>query len=210
MSGRTMSVIWGVAALNFKSLLKAPPKMLPPLLVPLFFFAAFKGALSGVGESPGFGYYDFTAFEFVLILYMAAMFVGAFTSLDIVAAYDGGLGRRLMAGAPQRLAIIAGFLIVNVGRALFGMALVWGVVLLTGLEVRGGALDIAALMAIALLLNIATFLYGAGVALRLQNAGAGTLVLIPLLISTFLTPIFTPREQLTGLVESRRPPPSTR
>jgi ABC-2 type transport system permease protein len=199
--GRTLSVVRGVAALNFRSILKGPAKMLPPLLVPLFFFVAFKGALSGVGDSKNFGYYDFTAFEFVLILFMAAMFVGAFTSFDIVDAYEGGLGRRLMAGAPRRMAIIFGFLIVNVGRCLLGMALVWGVILATGMEVRGGPLDIAALVAIALLLNLATFLYGAGLALRIQSAGAGTLVLIPLIIVMFLTPIFTPRDQLTGLVE---------
>jgi ABC-2 type transport system permease protein len=173
--------------------------MLPPLLVPLFFFVAFKGALSGVGDAKGFGYYDFTAFEFVLILYMAAMFVGAFTSFDIVDAYEGGLGRRLMAGAPRRMAIIFGFLIVNIGRCLFGMAVVWAVVLATGMDVKGDALDIAAMTAIALLLNVATFLYGAGLALRIQSAGAGTLVLIPLIIVMFLTPIFTPRDQLTGL-----------
>jgi ABC-2 type transport system permease protein len=201
VSGRTLSVVRGVAALNFRSILKGPAKMLPPLLVPLFFFVAFKGALSGVGDSKDFGYYDFTAFEFVLILFMAAMFVGAFTSFDIVDAYEGGLGRRLMAGAPRRMAIIFGFLIVNVGRALLGMALVWGVVLATGMEVRGDVLDIVAINGIALLLNLATFLYGAGLALRFQSAGAGTLVLIPLIIIMFLTPIFTPRDQLTGLVE---------
>jgi ABC-2 type transport system permease protein len=196
-----MSVVRGVAALNLRSLVKGPARMLPPLLVPLFFFVAFKGALSGVGEAQGFGYYDFTAFEFVLILYMAAMFVGAFTSFDIVNAYEGGLGRRLMAGAPHRMAIIYGFLIVNVGRCLLGMALVWGVVLIWGMEVRGDVLDIAAILAIALLLNIATFLYGAGLALRIQSAGAGTLVLIPLIIVLFLTPIFTPREELSGVTE---------
>ena len=119
--------------------------MLPPLLVPLFFFAAFTGALSGSGDSQGFGYYDFTAFEFVLVLFMAAMFVGAFTSFDIVDDYESGMGRRLMAGAPRRMAIVAGYLIVDVGRCLLGMALVWGVVLATGMEVRGGVLDIVAL-----------------------------------------------------------------
>jgi ABC-2 type transport system permease protein len=201
VSSRTLSVVRGVAALNFRSILKAPAKMLPPLLVPLFFFAAFKGALSGVGDSEGFGYYDFTAFVFVLILFMAAMFVGAFTSFDIVDAYEGGLGRRLMAGAPRRMAIVAGFMIVDVGRCLLGMALVWGVVLATGMEVRGGVLDIVALNGMALLLNLATFLYGAGLALRFQSAGAATLVLIPLIILLFLTPIFIPRDQLSGLVE---------
>jgi ABC-2 type transport system permease protein len=203
VSGSSLSVVRGVAVLNLRSILKGPAKLLPPLLVPLFFFVAFKGALSGVGDAKGgFGYYDFTAFVFVLILYMAAMFVGAFTSFDIVDAYDSGLGRRLMAGAPRRMAIVFGFLIVNIGRCLLGMALVWGVVLATGMPVRGGPLDIAAIVGLGLLLNLATFFYGAGIALRIRSFGAGTLVLIPLIVVLFLTPIFTPRDQLTGFAKA--------
>lgn len=198
---RSLSVMGGVARLNLRSILKAPPKLLPPLLVPLFFFVAFKGALSGVGEAKGFGYYDFTAFEFVLILFMAAMFAGAFTSFDVNEAYAGGLGRRLMASVPNRVAIVFGFLIVNFGRCLLSLAVVWGVVLATGMPVRGGPLDIAALVALALLLNVTTFFYGAGIGLRMQQSGAGTLVLIPILIVLFLTPIFTPRDQLSGWLQ---------
>jgi ABC-type multidrug transport system permease subunit len=84
---------------------------------------------------------------------------------------------------------------------VLGLVVVWAVVLATGMEVRGGPREIAALTALALLLNTAVFLYGAGVALRAQSLGAGTLVLIPLLIFVFLTPIFTPRQDLTGFVE---------
>ena len=86
------------------------------MLVPLFFFAAFKGALSGIGETKGFGYYDFTAFQFVFILFMASMFAGVFTAFDIASDFESGMGRRLMAAAPKRMYIIVGYLIVSVGR----------------------------------------------------------------------------------------------
>jgi ABC-2 type transport system permease protein len=179
-----------------------PPKIFPPILVPLFFFAAFKGGLSGIGDTKGFGYYDFTAFQFVFILYMTAMFVGVFTAFDIASDYESGMGRRLMVASPQRMAIIVGYLIVSVGRCLVAMAVVWAVVLATGMPVRGGPIDIAALVVLALLLNVATTLYGAGIALRFQSVAAGTLVLIPVFMLLFLTPVFTPRDQLTSWVES--------
>ena len=82
------------------------------MLVPLFFFAAFKGALSGIGETKGFGYYDFSAFQFVFILFMASMFVGVFTAFDIAIRLRERMGRRLMAAAPRRMAIIVGYVIV--------------------------------------------------------------------------------------------------
>ena len=73
MTSRSLSVALGVAVQSGRKLLKNPPKALPPILFPLFFFAAFTGALSAVGDTKGFGYYNFTAFEFVLVQYMAAL-----------------------------------------------------------------------------------------------------------------------------------------
>jgi ABC-2 type transport system permease protein len=201
MSARSVGVARGVAQLSFRGLIKDPPKIFPAILVPLFFFAAFKGALSGIGETKGFGYYDFTAFQFVFILFMASTFVGVFTAFDIASDYEGGMGRRLMAASPRRMAIIVGYCIVSLGRCLVSIAIVWGVVLATGMPVRGGPLDVAALVALALLLCLATTLYGAGIALRFQTVAAGTLVLIPVFMALFLTPVFTPRDQLTDWVQ---------
>jgi ABC-2 type transport system permease protein len=199
-AARSLSVARGVAKFGLRGLLNDPPKLFPPVLVPLFFFAAFKGALSGIGNTKGFGYYDFTAFQFVFILYMAAMFVGVFTAFDIAADYESGMGRRLMAAAPKRMAIIAGYLLVGLGRCAMALVVVWAVVLATGMPVRGGALDIAAVVALAVLLYLATTLYGAGIALRFQTVAAGTLVLIPVFMVLFLTPVFVPRDQLTAWV----------
>jgi ABC-2 type transport system permease protein len=199
---RSFSVALGVAWRSIRKLLKNPLPGLPPMVIPLFMFAAFIGALSAIGDSKGFDYYDFTAFEFVFVLYMTAMFVGAFSAFDIAADYSSGMGNRLMLGAPRRLALIGGYLIVAVGRFVLAVAVVWGVALATGMSVKGGALEIAALVALALLLNVATTLYGAGVALRLQSVAAGTLIIIPLFMSLFLTPVFLPRDQLSGWLKT--------
>jgi ABC-2 type transport system permease protein len=201
-SPHTGSVLRGVAGRNLGGFRNDLPKMLLPMLVPLFFFAAFKGALSSIGDTKGFGYYDFTAFEFVFILFMEAMFVGMFTSFDIGADFESGLGDRLMASAPKRLAIIGGYLIAAVVRGTLGIDVVWAVVLATGMPVRGGVLDIAALLALAFLLNIATCLFGAGIALRLQTVAASALILIPVFMALFMTPVFTPRDQLTDWLKT--------
>lgn len=195
-AARSSSVAFGVAQQGARKLLKNPAKALPPILLPLFFFVAFTGALSALGDTPGFGYFDYTAFQFVFVLYMAAMFVGAFTAFDIAIDFESGMGRRFMLAAPRRMSIVTGYLIVAIGRAVLGIAVVWAVALATGMPVRGQALEIVALVALALLLTVATALYGAGIALRFQSTPSNVLILIPVFMALFLTPVFTPRDEL--------------
>jgi ABC-2 type transport system permease protein len=195
---RSLSIALGLARRSTVKLLKHPVPGLPPILIPLFMFAAFAGALSAIASTDSFGYYSFTAFQFVFIVYMASMLAGAFSAFEIAGDFAGGMGNRLMSAAPQRMAIIGGYLIFAIGRFFVSIAIIWGIALLAGLSVRGGPLDIAGFMALALLLNIATTLYGAGVALRLQSIAAGTLVLIPIFMALFLSPVFVPRQQLSG------------
>jgi len=198
MSARSMSVARGVAYQCARKLVRVPPKLVPSLLLPLFMFAAFGGALGAVGSTKGFGYYSYTAFVFVFVLYMASMFSAVFTTFDIAADYESGFGHRLMLAAPRRLAIVGGYVIVAFWRGLLNIAVVFAVALATGMSVRGNALDILALLALALLLNMVTTLYGAGVALRFQSTASGVLILIPTFMLFFLSPIFIPRHQLSG------------
>jgi ABC-2 type transport system permease protein len=201
-AARALSVALGVALRGVRNLLKEPPLLLAPMIVPLFFFAAFTGALSVIGGSRGFDYYDFTAFVFVFVLYMATMLVGVFTAFDIAIDYESGMGRRLMLAAPRRMSIVAGYLLIGLGRGLVAIVVVWGIALATGMPVRGDPLEIAGLVALALLLNLATTLYGAGVALRFQSAAAGTLVLIPVYMALFMTPVFVPRDSLADWLQT--------
>jgi ABC-2 type transport system permease protein len=197
-AARSRSVSAGIASRSVRKLVKNPPKALSPIVTPLLFFIAFAGALSALEGTRGFGYYDYTAFQFVIVLFTAAMFVGAFTALDIAIDYQSGMGNRLMVSSPRRLAIVGGYLVVAVGHAAVTFAAVWAVALAFGMPVRGGALEIAGLVALGLLLNVITTLYGAGIALRLQSTAAGVLILIPVFVVTFTTPVFAPREDLDG------------
>jgi ABC-2 type transport system permease protein len=194
-------VTLAVARRSARKLLKNPAFVLPPLVIPLFFFAAFIGAFSSLGETPGFEYYDFTAFEFVFVLYQSAALAGVFTSLEIASDYGTGIGRRLMSATPHRQAIVVGYLIPALGRCALAITVVWAVAVIIGMPVRGDVVDIAGLIALALLLSVATTLYGAGVALRLKSTAAGVLIMIPVFMAIFLTPVFIPRDQLADWLE---------
>src|SRR5205085_5819485 len=126
-----------------------------PMIVPLFFFAAFTGALSAISHQPGWNYYSFSAFVFIFTLYMASMLFGVFTAFDVALDYQIGMGRRLMLSAPRRMAIVAGYLMIALGRAIIAQTVVWGVALITGMHVRGQPIQIAGIVAIALMLNVA-------------------------------------------------------
>ena len=168
-TGRSVSVAKGVTILGLRGLLSDPVKIFPPILVPLFFFAAFKGSMSGIGNTKGFDYYDYTAFQLVFILFMASMFAGVFSAFDIASDFESGLGTRIMAASPRRPAMIVGYLIVALGRCLLAVGVVWVVALIIDMPIRGGALDIAGLVGLCLLLNVATALYGAGISFRFQS-----------------------------------------
>lgn len=201
-AGRSRSVALGVAARDARRLLKSPTQALPPILIPLFFFAAFTGALSAIAHTRGFGYYNYTAFQFVFVLFQGAMFVGVFGGIDVARDFESGFNQRLMLAAPQRMAIVAGYLIVALARGVLVVGLVWAVAVATGMPVRGTALDLAGLVALALLLNLATTLYGTGIVLRLQTTAAGVLILIPTFMVLFITPVFAPRHKLTGWLQT--------
>ena len=201
MSGGRFVPVRAVAARNIQGIRKFPPKLLPAILVPLFFFAGFKGALSGIGNTSGFAYFDFTTFIFVLIVYMAAMFSAVFTAIDISIDFQSGIGRRFMAAAPQRMAIVAGYVIVSLGRGVLGIAIVWGVVGYGPADPRRRP-GHRRFVSLALLLNLAVVLYGAGVALRFRDVSAGALINLPVFLSIFLSPVFQPRDQLSGILKT--------
>jgi len=183
-------------------LLRVPVKSAPAILMPLFMYAAFGGALGAVGETKGFGYYSYTAFVFVSVVFMAGTFSAVFTAFDVASDYETGFAHRLMLAAPRRLAIVGGYVTVSIWRCLVSVAVVFAVALATGLSVRGSALEIVGLLALVVLVNVVTMLYGTGIALRFQTTASSVLILIPAFMLFFLSPIFIPRHQLSGWLRS--------
>src|SRR4051794_41229584 len=88
------------------------------LAFPLFFYMAFAGGLSAVGSLPGFDYYNYDAFQFVFVLLQSAAFGGVFIGFSIGADFDSGFTRRLMLAARDRSAVIAGFGVAGLIRAV--------------------------------------------------------------------------------------------
>jgi ABC-2 type transport system permease protein len=191
-----LSIAWR----QLHNMLTNPAFLLPPLLMPIFFFTAFAGGLSAVGDAPGFDYPNYTTFQFVFVLIQSAVFGGVFAGFSVAADFESGFARRMMVATRGRTALVAGYVLAALGRALIAWTVVTTIALIAGTEVSGSGLDIASLLFIAVLLNIAAMLFAAGVAMRLRTMQAGPLIQLPAFLLVMTAPIYVPRDLLEGWV----------
>jgi ABC-type multidrug transport system permease subunit len=180
-----------------------PQLLLPSVVFPMFFFVAFAGGLSNVGNVPGFDFpAGYTAFQFVFVLLQASAFGGVFTGFGIAADFENGFARRLLLAAPNRLGIIAGYAISAATRTAFVGALIFIVGLATGMQVGGNGVDLFGLIVLAFLVSFAATLWAAGVAMRLRSMQAGPLMQMPVFLVLFLAPVYVPLDLLSGWVHA--------
>jgi ABC-2 type transport system permease protein len=196
---RFREVALAVAWRSLHNILTNPAYLLPSLIFPLFFFTAFAGGLSGIGEVPGFDFPSgYTAFQFVFVLLQAAAFGGVFTGFGIAADFEFGFARRLLLAAPDRRAIIAGYALVGLARTTLVGALLFAVALATGMQVGGGGVDVLALILLAYLVALAAGFFAAGVAMRARTIQAGPAMQMPVFLILFLAPVYVPLDLLAG------------
>jgi ABC-2 type transport system permease protein len=206
VSARTRSVIGAVAWRTLHRMYTNPALLLPSLIFPLFFFTAFAGGLSAVSDVPGFDFPSgYTAFQFVFVLLQASAFGGVFTGFGIAADFESGFARRMMLAAPHRLAIVAGYALAALVRTLITMAILFTVALIAGMQVGGDGVDIAGLVVLALLVNLAAGLFASGVAMRLRTIQAGPLMQLPVFLVLFMAPVFVPLDLLKGWISAVAP-----
>ncbi|HET7269806.1 MAG TPA: ABC transporter permease [Rubrobacter sp.] len=178
------------------------PAFLAPALFPLFFFVAFAGGLTRVGDVPGFDYAPgYIAFQYVWALLQAVSMGGAFTGFSIAGDFENGFAKRLMLAASNRYGIILGYSIASLVRATVTGTLVTVIALTTGMPISGG-FDFFGLITLAVLANIAATLFGAGVAMLLRTQQAGPIIRTPIFLVLFLAPVFVPLTLLSGWLES--------
>ena len=178
------------------------PAFLAPALFPLFFFVAFAGGLTRVGDIPGFDYAaGYIAFQYVWALMQAVSMGGAFTGFSIAGDFENGFARRLMLAASNRYGIILGYTIASLVRATMTGTLVTVIALLTWMPITGGY-DFFGLVVLAVMANIAATLFGAGVAMLLRTQQAGPIIRTPIFLVLFLAPVFVPLSLLTGWIET--------
>lgn len=200
---RNRSVALGVAWRSLHNFFLNPALVIPALLFPLFFFTAFAGGLSSVSKAPGFDFPDgYTAFQFVFVLLQASAFGGVFTGFGIARDFEGGFGRRLMLAAPNRSAILAGYVMAALGRTVFVWILLTAIALAVGMQVGGSAVDLVGLYLLAALMSAAAVLWAAGIALRFRSVQAGPLMQTPVFLILFLAPVYVPINLLHGWVEA--------
>jgi ABC-2 type transport system permease protein len=198
---RYFSVAGGLARRLIDMFVSSPALLLPPLLMPLFFFVAFAGGLSAVSEAPGFDYPGgYTAFEFGFVLLQAAAFGGVFTGFSIAADFQFGFGRRLLLATPNRSALILGYGMVALFRAAVTLAVVTAVGIAAGMNVLGSGVDLVGMYGLAALVNVAGTLFAAGIALRFRSLQATPLMMVPTFLFLFLAPVYVPRDLLAGWV----------
>ena len=196
-----LSAALGVCWRYLHNLYTRPAQFIPSLLFPLFFLASFAGGLSVVADSPGFGYYDYTAFQFCFVLIQASALAGVFAGFSIASDFELGMGRRMMLATQHRSAIVLGYGFGAASRLGVTWVVVTGVALLAGMSVGGGGVDLAGMYSLALLGNIAALLFSAGIALRFRTLQAGPLMQMPVFILLFLAPVYVPQALLTGWIE---------
>ena len=200
---RWLSVTRGCAWRVIHHMVHNPAFLLPSIIFPMFFFLAFAGGLSSVGDVPGFDYEPgYTAFQFVFVLLQAAAFGGVFTGFTIASDFERGFARRLLLGAPHRSAVFAGYAIAAAFRAVVVGTLLFVVALLVGMPVSGGVVDLGGLIILALAINVIAVCFGGGVAMRLRTMQAGPAMQMPVFILLFLAPVYVPRHLLQGWIEA--------
>src|SRR3712207_2293878 len=199
--GSFFQVAWAVAGRQTYKFF-TNPAFLTPALFPLFFFVAFAGGLSRIGDVPGFDFSaGYVAFQYVWSLLQAVALGGAFTGFSIAGDFESGFARRLLLAASNRHGIVLGYVAASLVRATVTGALVTVVALLTGMRIYGGV-DLFGLFGLALLVNVAATLFGAGVAMLFRTQQAGPIIRTPIFLVLFLAPVFVPLNLLTGWLET--------
>jgi ABC-2 type transport system permease protein len=197
------SVSFAVAWRTLHNLFHNPALILPSLIFPLFFFTAFAGGLSRVGNVPGFDFPSgYTAFQYAFVLLQSAAFGGVFTGFSVARDYESQFARRLMLAAPDRRALIVGYAMAAVVRALVTWTVITVVALLAGMQVGGGAVDLIGLYGLAVLVNVAATLFAVGIAMRFRSIQAGPLMQTPTFLILFMAPVYVPLDLLSGWIHA--------
>jgi ABC-2 type transport system permease protein len=197
------SVALAVTWRNLHNFFTNPALVIPALLFPLFFFTAFAGGLSRVGDIPGFDYPPgYTAFQFVFVLLQSAAFGGVFTGFGIARDFESGFARRLLLAAPNRTGIVLGYASAALVRWLATAAFLTVVALATGMNVGGSGVDLVGLYTLAVILNLAAVFWAAGVAMRLRTMQAGPIMQFPVFLVLFFAPVYVPLSLLQGWIHT--------
>jgi ABC-2 type transport system permease protein len=196
-----LSSALGIAWRSLHNAFTKPALLIPAMIFPLFFLAAFAGGLSAISDTPSFDYPEgYTTFIFGFVLLQASALGGVFTGFSVAADFQFGMGRRMMLATRHRTSIIVGYTLTAMVRVLVTWTVVTCVALLAGMSIGGSVADIVGLYTLSLTVNVVALLFAGGIALRLRTLQAGPLMQLPIFMLLFMSPVYVPQALLVGWV----------
>ena len=188
---------------NLVAAIRLPALAIQPIVAPTVFLIAFGGGLSAFGDIPGFSFPSgYVSFQFAFIVLQAGLFNGVFLGVTLARDLELGFAHRLMLAMRHRSALIAGYVLAAVVRAVFVIAALVGVGFLVGMRVDGSLLQMAGLLVFGILMSVIGALYASGIALRFKTIQAAPVMFMPSFLALFLTPLLVPFDLLTGWVKA--------
>ncbi len=186
---RTLAIAEGVSWRMLHNFFHNKSLLIPSVIFPLFFFAAFAGGLSGISHAPGFDFpAGYTAFQFAFVMLQSAAFAGVFTGFSIARDFESGFARRLLLSASHRTGIVLGYVIGALVRWFTTASLITVVAFAVQMNVGGSGVDLPGLYLLGIVVNITATLWAAGVAMRLRSMQAGPMMQVPGLPDPLLRP----------------------
>jgi ABC-2 type transport system permease protein len=202
VSSRT-AVARAVAWRTIHNTFATPAGIIPSLIPPLFFLAAFAGGLSTVAGLPRFDYpAGYTSFVYGFAFLQSATLAGVFTGFGVARDFDSGFAKRLLVSAPARGGIILGYLAAAVVRWTAAGMVVTIVALIAGARITASPGELLALIAVGLLATVLTALWACGTAMFLRTEQAGSLIQLPVFVLLFLAPVYVPIGLINGWVHT--------
>ncbi|WP_205660839.1 ABC transporter permease [Amycolatopsis vastitatis] len=183
-----------VSGRSLRQVLREPETLVPPMLIPLFFFTVFVGALEKVGNIGGTA--DFRAFQFPVAIVIAS--TGTTRATSLVNDINNGYFDRLLIAPTNRLSLLLGLMVADLVTVV--MLCVPTVILgfILGVGFASGPLGVVVFIAIAALWGLAFAGLPYAIALRSGNAtvvAQSSLLFFPFV---FLTTTLMPLDRLSG------------
>ena len=197
---RTLAIAEGVAWRMLHNFFHNKALLIPSLVFPLFFFAAFAGGLSRISHVPGFDFpAGYTAFQFAFVVLQSAAF-----AVSSPASASPATSRAASPGgccSPPRTArgIVLGYLTGALVRWFTTASLITIIAFAVRMNVGGSGVDLFGLYLLGIVVNIAATLWAAGVAMRLRSMQAGPMMQVPVFLVLFFAPVYVPLALLQRL-----------
>ena len=184
---------------SMRSIPRDPETLYPALIIPVFFFAINVGALQDLTELPGGlvpAGFDYKAFQIPVAILFAV--TGLSRANVLVMDIQNGYFDRLALTPVNRLAMLLGFVAADLVLAVAMSIPVFILAFAVGVNFESGLLGIVALLALTALWAMVYNGFPYAIALKTGNAAAVNTSFIIFFPVVFLTPLFVPKEALTG------------